>query len=141
MKTNDKDIEKMHREEFGNRPCQYSNAESVHWDYTLGGYRAGFKACEAKMLTEAASGFEGFYKSSVQDEFDYSSMRADEKALRLMDMRKAFTAGAMSQVKKIEELEGALATVINISDGIMGTHDYEIIGDIRDKYLGKGSER
>jgi hypothetical protein len=117
MKTNDKDIEKMAREvQMAQLACYYSGDEFSRKSMRQISYhsaKAGFKACEAKMLAEAASGFEGFYKSSVQDEFDYSSMRHDEKALRLMDMRKAFTAGAMSQAKRVKELEDALSFYAN----------------------------
>jgi hypothetical protein len=58
----------------------------------------GFKACEAKMLAEASGGFDEFYLSEIGGSFD------DESAVDEM-IKEAFTAGAMSQAKRMKELE------------------------------------
>ncbi|MFN8996420.1 MAG: hypothetical protein ACK5X3_22510 [Pseudomonadota bacterium] len=87
MKTNDKDIEKM-AEKF---------AEMLDEDGTplvdaglFQGYKAGFKACEAKMLAEASEGFEEWYYDNVADGYRENYLEA-------------FTSGAMSQAKRDAE--------------------------------------
>jgi len=87
MKTNDKDIEMMARE--------YSHKTWSHDPYDQNdiecAYESGFKACEAKMLAEASEGFVNYYYHS--DIFKHHEDTA----------RAAFTAGAMSQAKKLNE--------------------------------------
>jgi hypothetical protein len=50
MKTNDKDIEKMAVEYDQNK----ENVLISGWNESQKGFKAGFKACEAKMLAEAS---------------------------------------------------------------------------------------
>jgi hypothetical protein len=107
MKTNDKDIEKM-AEKF---------AEMLDEDGTplvdaglFQGYKAGFKACEAKMLAEASEGFEAYEKEYWDREAIGGKTAREWTQQGFVEMatsyqRKAFTAGAMSQAKRVRENE------------------------------------
>jgi hypothetical protein len=109
MKTNDKDIERMAKE--------YARKSWTHDPYDQNdielAYELGFKACEAKMLAEAAISFDDWF-SEVYDEAtkwrDWQS--CDNLHDNKHNMQKAFTDGVMSQAKKdAEELK--LASEIN----------------------------
>jgi hypothetical protein len=105
MKTNDKDIEKM-AEKF---------AEMLDEDGTplvdaglFQGYKAGFKACEAKMLAEASEGFEEWYYDNVADGYRENYLEAFTSGDNVADgyrenYLEAFTSGAMSQAKRDAE--------------------------------------
>ncbi len=98
MKTNDKDIEKM-AEKF---------AEMLDEDGTplvdaglFQGYKAGFKACEAKMLAESADDLKSFW-------FHWRRFWGTNDHRYIPDqppivVKEAFTAGAMSQAKRDAE--------------------------------------
>jgi hypothetical protein len=137
MKTNDKDVEKMCLEfidlNFNFEMC--GNAEKKMFiDDSLKVYKAGFKACEAmktndlrnlsetyasliadqaalafcdgfkaceaKMLESAAGDFDEYWRRITANGF----MWVNRKDLH----QQTFTAGAMSQAKRIKELEDAL---------------------------------
>jgi hypothetical protein len=100
MKTTDEQIEKMARE--------YADKDLLTrvglYDYGLRvmSYKAGFKACEAKMLAEATKNFE---------EFIFKFERSDAYSMRHME--KSYAAGAMSQARKNVEMEKFLVSIIN----------------------------
>jgi hypothetical protein len=111
MKTNDKDIEKMSRDYMMEK---INHIETPSKDLA-DAYKAGFKACEAKMLVEA-SGFEDWWKgmySELCNTTDHPDIVLANSVMEATE--KAFTAGAMSQAKKdaerIKQLEDALRKI------------------------------
>jgi hypothetical protein len=100
----------------------------------------GFKACEAKMLAEASGGFDEFYLSEIGGSFD------DESAVDEM-IKEAFTAGAMSQAKRMKELESLVAQfgeALKLScNYIVSSEQDTFINEALNKYkaLKQGGER
>lgn len=94
MKTSDEQIEKMARE-YADENYMVGNVNLNDFEYDIATdcYKEGFKACEAKMLAEAAKDWVEYEKSHEHHE-GY-----------LYIAREAFTAGAMSQAKRVRELE------------------------------------
>jgi hypothetical protein len=96
MKTSDKDIENMAREDAVN----YSDEDCDPFDDRVESYINGYKDCEAKMLAESAESFADWYHSTYGEDFPNASIEYFDYGLD------CFTAGAMSQAKKdAEELE------------------------------------
>jgi hypothetical protein len=119
MKTNDKDIEMMCLEfidlNFNFEMC--GNAEKKMFiDDSIKVYKAGFKACEAKILAEAREGFEEWFVEYKDKAFaaygGAKSVRDDMVSDQKHTGKEAFAAGAMLQAKRIKELEDALNVAV-----------------------------
>jgi hypothetical protein len=115
MKTNDKDIEKMCLDfinlSFNFEMC--GNAEKKMFiDDSLKVYKAGFKACEAKMLAEASEGFKEFVLNLPSEVIQQSKNHRDfndPQSMPRIIWEAAHTAGAMSQAKRVNELKETIA--------------------------------
>lgn len=104
MKTNDQDIEKMatsyiNSQEYPPDGVVPEEHEFTPHSHMIDTYKAGFKACEAKMMEEAAKDFEEWF-------LHYPSWRVTMS--RYDSCKIAFQAGALSQAKRVKELEDAL---------------------------------
>ena len=96
-----------------------SQIEKMSWDWRgfsgQGAFKAGYKACEAKMLAEASEGFGEWYydESRVSSPM---SINSTLKEVQEISHKDAFIAGAMSQAKRdaerIKQLEDALRETI-----------------------------
>jgi hypothetical protein len=111
MKTTDEQIEKMAREYAEKYTLDGYIWINDEWTTDIfqemgDAYKAGFKACEAKMLAEVANapvaseGFEEWRKNYISTHTGYFKMIGTDD---LADI--AFTAGAMSQAKEIQKLK------------------------------------
>ena len=95
-----------------------SEIEKMSWDWRgfsgQGAFKAGFKACEAKMLAEASEGFEEWWRS-----FFYTDPPIAEGSIFSREIIEAFTAGAMSQARKdAEEIATLRSLKSSMSDVI-----------------------
>jgi len=97
MKTNDKDIEKM-ATEYADENYMVGNVSLNDFEYDMATdcYKAGFKACEAKMLAESSENFDGWWYDENDNLYMLNDVYKNYCSM-------AFTAGAMSQAKKDEE--------------------------------------
>jgi hypothetical protein len=120
MKTNDKDIEKMAVDDLTviyvklNKAIDLLSFSGIDVPllseiqaFLHESYTKGFKACEAKMLAEASEGFENLKKQYVGG-YGVQYEIPDEVAYK-----EAFTAGAMSQAKRVKELETEIEELKN----------------------------
>jgi hypothetical protein len=156
MKTNDKDIEKMSYEWCLDASDEHLDPRDFYPSpQSMDAYSAGFKACEAKMLAEAAKDF-GEYEKEYWDNETLCGKtyrewtRQDHVEMATSYQRRAFTAGAISQAKRdaerIKRLEDALRKIadydtldgdkyISYSDGWHG------VAEFAEKALKQGGEK
>jgi hypothetical protein len=107
MKTTSEELEKMSYEW-----CLEANDE--HLDprdfypspQSMDAFKAGFKACEAKMLAESVESFEEWKEQGIRSVIGMSENSARLVLGDYFTAESCFTAGAMSQAKRdAEEIE------------------------------------
>jgi hypothetical protein len=109
MKTTDEQIEKMARD-ISHLEISDTLIESLHnkeidelRSLLEQQYKAGFKACEAKMLAEASDGFDQWWDNERGGKpLNNDHIPVTEQQLYKWE-KEAYTAGAMLQARKLNE--------------------------------------
>ncbi len=126
MKTTDEQIEKMARDHVG----KYAGVETFSVKHMELTYKNGFKACEAMILAEA-----------TEDLQDFIDTRGEFTPREYVLMKQAFTAGAMSQAKRVRELEDEIQGLSMIARDVLGAAKFDIIYPVSSKIIKQGGEK